>query len=121
VVISQYGTLDFGHPVYQKHRAAETLVTESKVDKYIASLKPGAVRVSTTPARGGYEIMEMIHAEGRLFELIGTDGKLFITTALEKAKNVPPMWIFHGQEDEIVSRSSRQAGERTALMSLGTR
>jgi hypothetical protein len=94
--------MDFAHPVYQKLMSAKAPVEESKVDKYIASIKPDTVK-TFTPMPEGLEMMVTVIKEGRQFELIGSEEELMVTKSLERAGKVPPIWFLHGGEDEIVS------------------
>ena len=71
------------------------------MDSYIKNMSPGAVRVSSSPFTG-WNIVENILKERHHRELMGSDDKLNLTKSLENAKNVPPIWALHGQEDTIV-------------------
>ncbi|EPE32223.1 alpha/beta-Hydrolase [Glarea lozoyensis ATCC 20868] len=103
VVICQYGAVDYAHSVSVKHLERKAPMEEKTVDEYIASLKPGAVRVSD-PFPGSAPLMMGVLREGKKLELLGKDERLFITKVLEKAGSVqvPPIWFVHGREDDMV-------------------
>ncbi|KAL5585718.1 hypothetical protein FOVSG1_013410 [Fusarium oxysporum f. sp. vasinfectum] len=98
LVMAQYGTLDFAHPAYNPKPATTLSAEASLTTKYIRSIKPGSIRLSSIPPQQ-WDLCLAILSEGRHRELVGNDDKIYIVKNLENAKRIPAMWLVHGNED----------------------
>ncbi|KAH8591248.1 Alpha/Beta hydrolase protein [Bisporella sp. PMI_857] len=100
VVMAQYGTLDIDSPFYNPP-PTKPLEGKSLVDKYLANLKPGEIRLSSPPP-DRWDLCEAILAEGRHREMMGTEDKVRLMKSIEGAKSPPPMWLAQGTSDPIM-------------------
>jgi hypothetical protein len=108
LVMAQYPTIDLSHPAYNPPPAQQVPPEKSVVDKFLRSLAPGAIRLSSLPP-DHWELFGAIIAEGRHRELIGSDERLLLLKSLEAAQNPPATWIAQGESDFIVCSSDNSA------------
>lgn len=102
LIMSQYGPIDIDHPAYNPVKPTIPPPESSFVSKYLKALSSGAIRLSS-PMPQKWDLVEAILTEGRHRELIGNEEKNHLIGNLERAKEVPPMWLAQGKDDPIVS------------------
>ncbi|CAM1503241.1 Fc.00g080170.m01.CDS01 [Cosmosporella sp. VM-42] len=75
------------------------------IDKYVAEIKPGAIRVSS-PFPVLVEFMIAILKTGRYPEILGDDKRLTLGYGLREAGAIPPVWVMQGTSDQIMPKAA---------------
>lgn len=79
--------------------------SEAWLDEYLRSVEPGAVRSSFVPTEAVDRSMLSggLAAYHRFHEVFGTGKRLWPISAVEDVEGLPPITIFHGRQDLLVS------------------
>lgn len=72
------------------------------LDKFVAVLKPGSIRVSS-PFPENLNLVLAINKTRRHLEFFGSDERLSLGHALQVAEKIPPIWVMQGTEDRLMS------------------
>jgi acetyl esterase/lipase len=103
VVIAQYCAL-YSDIASWNPRPADGGPAEARafIDKYISSIPPGGVRLSS-PFPAMSELGFAMRDTGSWREWMGDDERTTLEYGLRTAASLPPLWIMQGTEDHIVS------------------
>jgi len=83
------------------------------VSEYLRGIKPGAMRVST-PFPENLALVQAVLTTGRYREIFGDDERVTLGHALAVAKEISPMWIVQGSDDQSVSMNYTAGGRISA-------
>ena len=73
----------------------------SVLDNHLNAMKPGKIVTSAFPPHR-MDLGLLLAQQGRMLEFFGTDESLFLMKVMEKAKEIPFIFILHGEDDDIV-------------------
>lgn len=105
VLLAQYCAIDPHNPHCVAH--AENMpmpieVAHAVMNKHMASLEPGAVRVSSVfPDK--LDVAMALMKTDKLDIMIAAGDQFSLSRSVKTAATVPPIWIIQGEEDKLVS------------------
>ncbi|KAH8878593.1 alpha/beta-hydrolase [Thozetella sp. PMI_491] len=108
VVLAQYCGLFPDIPEYTHQAAEDPSEANAFVDNYLASIKPGAIRL-LTPFPELLPFVEAMVKTQRHREFMGDDERMTLNYGLRVAENLPPIWVIQGTEDELVVKPATDA------------
>lgn len=113
-LVLQFPMLDVGDrhftEDYEKNMYAGKVgtVPHSVLADHIASLKGDEVVTEATPPER-LELALSVLQQGRIRALIGGDESMLPLEALKGGKaELPPTWVYHGNEDDVVPKSGTE-------------
>jgi acetyl esterase/lipase len=111
-LMASYSPLDLKIPFFEeaseRSMAGFPMMPEDMLSKHIASLKGDEV-VSTATPPFRLDLAFAAIQQGKFVELLGSNPSLFPMERLATAKDLPTMFILHGESDSAVPYQSSEA------------
>ena len=92
---------DFFQKKYDKPILGHAPVSNETVTEHLESMQKGHIVSSANPP-ARWDLAIGIVQNGRYLEFFGTEPDLFPLEKLDQVSSIPPMFIFHGNEDSAV-------------------
>jgi len=102
VVLAQYCGMYPDITSYNQRPAVVPPEADEFIDRYLAQIKPGTIRLSS-PFPALMDLGMAMRQTGRHREWLGNDERLTLGYGLKAAKSIPPIWVMQGKDDQIVS------------------
>ncbi len=85
---------------YTHNPADDPAAASAEIDAYLASIKPGAIRLASPFPTFSY-FLAAAWGSGRDREFMD-DERMTLDYGLRLAKNLPPIWVAQGTSDDLV-------------------
>ncbi len=105
VLMAQYCGAGSDNPVYSAHSRTWPMpeaTAQGIIDKYMAGLEPGAVRIAS-PFPDLADVMSAFMKANLKWEKLRADERFSLGKSIKKAETLAPLWIMQGDDDTLVS------------------